>query len=319
MNNNLHTVFSGSDCPTHDQLLGYVDNRLPEKEKHLIEMHLVDCEMCSDEVEGLAAMRDPEQLPVIVEELEQRVAASQSRRFRMNTRAILAAAAIIVLLVGAVFIFRYVVWQNQEPLISEQATAPPTEQEDDLQQKAADEAPPPPTETSKHKQQEVRSRSDVIPETTPKKAETPIRVDESVIEDETDAEIMEEPAVEEKLAFVADTQVISGMGGVVDGVSPKTQAGFRKSVKAKQAPSLSTMKLAKVYLEAEDYKSASKMFRDIIAGDSLNYDAIYHLAYCYHNLNRDKKALKALRKILTDPANDFYQQAQVLQEKIRNH
>jgi len=79
------------------------------------------------------------------------------------------------------------------------------------------------------------------------------------------------------------------------------------------------MKLAKVYLEAEDYKSASKMFRDIIAGDSLNYDAIYHLAYCYHNLNRDKKALKALRKILTDPANDFYQQAQVLQEKIRNH
>jgi len=285
MNNNLHTVFSGSDCPTHDQLLGYVDNRLPEKEKHLIEMHLVDCEMCSDEVEGLAAMRDPEQLPVIVEELEQRVAASQSRRFRMNTRAILAAAAIIVLLVGAVFIFRYVVWQNQEPLISEQATAPPTEQEDDLQQKA----------------------------------ETPIRVDESVIEDETDAEIMEEPAVEEKLAFVADTQVISGMGGVVDGVSPKTQAGFRKSVKAKQAPSLSTMKLAKVYLEAEDYKSASKMFRDIIAGDSLNYDAIYHLAYCYHNLNRDKKALKALRKILTDPANDFYQQAQVLQEKIRNH
>ena len=322
MNNNLHTVFSGSDCPKHDQLLGYVDNRLPDSEKHRIEIHLIDCEMCSDEVEGLTEMRDPEQLSAIVEELEQRVAVSQSRRFRLNTKVILAAAAVIVLLVGAVFIFRFVVWQNQEPLISEQATTPLTEQEDDLQQKADDEAPPPPPEASKQKQQEIRSRSDAIPEITPKKVEAPVAIVESVFEvgvDETEAEIVEKPAIEEKLAVIADTQAISGMGGVVDGVAPKTQAGFRKSVQAKQVPSLSTMKLAKVYFDAEDYKSASKMFRDIIASDSLNYDAIYHLAFCYHKLSRDKKALKELTKILTDPANDFYPQAHVLQEKIQNH
>ena len=122
MNNPIDTLFTGSDCPTHDQLLGYVKGQLSDEEMHQIEMHLIDCEMCSDEIDGLTEMKDPKQLPDILEELEQRMAASQSKRFRLNTRMILAAAAVIVLLAGTVYLFRYVVWQTPETLVSEQIT-----------------------------------------------------------------------------------------------------------------------------------------------------------------------------------------------------
>ncbi len=314
MNNPIHTVLSGSDCPTYEQLLAYVEKRSPVDQQHQIERHLVDCEMCSDEVEGLAAMRDPEQLPAIVEELEQRMAASQSKRFRLNTRMILAAAAVIVLLVGAVFAFRYVVWQSPDTLVSEQVTP------------AEDSSPLP--EALKEEEQKVSIRQDEEPTVLAKKVEEPVKFtapaitdvsDGATTSDEIEAEIAEEPVlVEEKLASVSDTQATPGMGGVA-GVAPEVAAMSRKAAKIDQSAAPSTMKLAMIYFKATEYSSAKNLFRDIIADDSSNNKAIYHLAFCYHELNRDSKALKVLEKILSDSTNNYFQEAQLLKEKISDH
>ena len=137
--------------------------------------------------------------------------------------------------------------------------------------------------------------------------------------DEIEAEIVEEPVVvEEKLASVSDTTATKGMGGVA-GIAPKSEVMSRKAAKISQPTSPSNMKLAMIYFEATEYSSAKNMFRNIIANDSSNTKAIYYLASCYHELNKDKKALKELAKILSDSTNSYFQEAQLLNEKISGH
>jgi len=46
-------IFSRVRCFSKDQLPRYVDGRLTHMEKHLLEQHLVNCELCSDAVEIL--------------------------------------------------------------------------------------------------------------------------------------------------------------------------------------------------------------------------------------------------------------------------
>jgi TolA-binding protein len=46
-------IFSRVHCFNKDQLPRYVDGRLTHVEKHLLEQHLVNCELCSDAVEIL--------------------------------------------------------------------------------------------------------------------------------------------------------------------------------------------------------------------------------------------------------------------------
>lgn len=55
---NPRNIFASSECLTLDQLTAYVENNLPKAERFRVEKHLVDCELCSDAVEGLASSSD---------------------------------------------------------------------------------------------------------------------------------------------------------------------------------------------------------------------------------------------------------------------
>jgi len=51
-------IFSSTSCLTLDQLTAYVEDRLSAHEHHEVEKHLIDCELCSDAVEGIALSTD---------------------------------------------------------------------------------------------------------------------------------------------------------------------------------------------------------------------------------------------------------------------
>lgn len=63
MNDNFADIFSETDCPSQDQLLAYVEGKLSPAERHEVELHLQDCELCSEAVEGLSAIRQKDQIP----------------------------------------------------------------------------------------------------------------------------------------------------------------------------------------------------------------------------------------------------------------
>ncbi len=115
MDNQVHNIFSGSGCPSHERLREYFEGRLSENDKHLIEKHLVDCEMCSDELEGMLAMKDPEKLDLIVEELNAEIDSVKSKRMWFDFRyRNIAAAAIFIILVGTAFLINMFLDRQQD-------------------------------------------------------------------------------------------------------------------------------------------------------------------------------------------------------------
>ena len=51
-------IFVNTPCLTLDQLTAYVEDRLSAHEHHEVEKHLIDCELCSDAVEGMTLAAD---------------------------------------------------------------------------------------------------------------------------------------------------------------------------------------------------------------------------------------------------------------------
>lgn len=49
---NLHTIFSNSECLSEKKLLAYCSNKLSNKERNEVEQHTLNCKFCSDALEG---------------------------------------------------------------------------------------------------------------------------------------------------------------------------------------------------------------------------------------------------------------------------
>ncbi|HVI48372.1 MAG TPA: zf-HC2 domain-containing protein [Chitinophaga sp.] len=70
MNEHFNDIFVTTGCPSQQQLLDYVQGRLTPEEQHEVEMHLADCELCSEALEGLAAIKDKQKIPGWLSEMK---------------------------------------------------------------------------------------------------------------------------------------------------------------------------------------------------------------------------------------------------------
>lgn len=64
MNEHFADIFTKTACPSQDKLLAYVKGELGAEERHEVELHLQDCELCSEAVEGLKAIDRKDQIPL---------------------------------------------------------------------------------------------------------------------------------------------------------------------------------------------------------------------------------------------------------------
>jgi len=105
MNKRVNHIFSVSQCPSEDILLDYVKGRLDPAQKHNIEKHLADCDICSDYSEGISFLKDPEHILIIVSDLNKKI--DKKTNFRgFNYRTIVTIAAACIVLFGITFILQ---------------------------------------------------------------------------------------------------------------------------------------------------------------------------------------------------------------------
>ncbi len=107
----VNTIFEHTDCLSEDMLTKYVSGKLSPAEKHEVEKHLIDCEMCSDAVEGLGLVRDKRRISSITTDLNRNIQDRTERKvvkvvFLRQYRTQMAVAASVVLLVSLVWFFR---------------------------------------------------------------------------------------------------------------------------------------------------------------------------------------------------------------------
>lgn len=100
MNEEYNDLFTTTQCPSQQQLLDYVQGRLTPEQQHEVEMHLADCELCSEAVEGLATIQQKEQIPVWLQQMRnQMLRKLRSRKRRKDHVAYYTQLAIIVIVI----------------------------------------------------------------------------------------------------------------------------------------------------------------------------------------------------------------------------
>jgi hypothetical protein len=108
MNEQFSDIFTETACPSQEQLMAYVQDQLSPEERHKVELHLADCEMCSEAVEGLMAIRQKEQIPVWLRQAKWNVLQQLRRKTHKKRKVnfylyIAIVALIIIFLVLALF------------------------------------------------------------------------------------------------------------------------------------------------------------------------------------------------------------------------
>ena len=111
-----HTIYNPTDCLSEKMLFEYIDNKLNQKERHIVEKHLLDCEMCADALEGLEMVTDRNRIPLIKEAINKLILFLDSARndkkgavvVSFNYKMAFSVAATIALLVVGAFFFNQI-------------------------------------------------------------------------------------------------------------------------------------------------------------------------------------------------------------------
>ena len=100
---NTINIFSETGCISHDVLWKYKQGTLSASEKHQAELHLTDCELCSDALAGMIGMNSDAVISELRESVRKISVPKKVIRF-YDFRIIAAAAAVTVF-----FVFLYVI------------------------------------------------------------------------------------------------------------------------------------------------------------------------------------------------------------------
>ena len=118
MSEQLHkNLFDSTDCLSEETLYAYIDKKLTVEENYVVEKHLVDCELCSDALEGLALVKNRSIIGETKSAVKKLTAIDQKKEARVipfNFNYKLAAAAAIALLVGCVFLMNHYLNERKE-------------------------------------------------------------------------------------------------------------------------------------------------------------------------------------------------------------
>jgi TolA-binding protein len=73
MNNTINDFFEDGDCPSENELSNYIEGKCSDADANKIEAHLLNCEMCSDALEGLSLLNPTSKINSINTELHQKI------------------------------------------------------------------------------------------------------------------------------------------------------------------------------------------------------------------------------------------------------
>jgi hypothetical protein len=127
MNKELkHKIYAAGGCISEMTMFDYIDGKLSPKLQHEVEKHMLECELCSDALEGLMLVKNRRHIELINSAVRSRIAAS-NRSGMMDRTTIMSIAAGILLLFGGIFIFNQFT-KNKKEDMAELKTVPAKEQ-----------------------------------------------------------------------------------------------------------------------------------------------------------------------------------------------
>lgn len=148
----LHKVFSTSDCLPTSILHDYLKDKLSDGQRHEVEKHLTDCELCADRLEGLSVMSAPEQLDDMVQAINLQIAqkAGQTKVKPLvvlrNYKWAALAASFLLLIAGGFYLHNTLInnkfsGETSQDIKTEQAAEQSNKLQDDMNESSIAETP----------------------------------------------------------------------------------------------------------------------------------------------------------------------------------
>ncbi len=146
-------IFKTSDCVDKERLTKYVQGKMTNAEKHIVEKHLTDCELCSDAAEGLAMLTTMQPLDETSKQVSDKYYATSKQTSSIN-RWYYAAASVAILIATGWIISNYsykhenTAEQINKPAVQQKINTqtPSTNSDAAIEESSIQPPPPPPAE-----------------------------------------------------------------------------------------------------------------------------------------------------------------------------
>lgn len=328
-NNNIFDESSG--CIRQDALLEYLQGKLSGKERNLVEKHLLECEMCSDELEGLSNLSEPERIAEIETELNSMVDKRTAPRILwLNPKVIYRVAAVAVLTIGVSTLLYYFVLKTTPPTMMSESQMPTVsaEMSDSIAPLEVTSIPKDATERSESQKKE----SKLVERSAPTIVANNMQIAEDVFIADSEIEVFDtdekEAAVLAEKVITADSAAIVSTNATIAGQQTDAlraanyeakkeelatvSEGARLSKKAVVgfAQPMPTIESALKIYNQKNYRVALNEFNTLYSQGSITDTVVYYRAMCNYNLKFFADAVVGFQLLSEKAESEFFYDSQ---------
>ncbi|MBM3405025.1 MAG: tetratricopeptide repeat protein [Bacteroidetes bacterium] len=336
MDDNISNRYSRSVCPTEQVLEDYFFERLPEEEKHTIEQHLLDCNMCSDVLDGLGQMEDPGAVDKIIQEVHRKMDIPGRRQGQFRRR-ILAVVAVFALLIGSWFIFRFIFHPGgeEDKYLAKETNRKPAEITERINTQQRD-MPPHPEKTGEMEKEKKAEERRLVVESEPVH-EVPKPEGTGISGQLTEVIPVPEETVQPELTLstvISKSEDIQkypegepvdlslpAIGGISTIIAEKQETMAWNTLGLMEAKSrragANSLETAMEEFRRGEYAVAILHFKHALKAQKDTMKIFYHLGYCYLEQADTLSARMYLEKVVQDPGNEYFAPAKNLQQKLK--
>ncbi|MCB8964419.1 MAG: tetratricopeptide repeat protein [Bacteroidales bacterium] len=333
-NSNIFDISSG--CIRQDVLLKYLKGELSGMERNLVEKHLLECEMCSDELEGLTNLSEPERIAEIEAELNSKVDQRTSPRiFWLNPKVVYRVAAVAVLTIGVSTLLYYFVLKTAPSTMMSESQMPSTTAEMNDSTAPLEVIAIPKDATERSESQKKESKSAERPATPTIVADNIKVVEDIFIDEDSESVVLAEAEMEDVKVVPDVTKSDSAFLAANEVVIAGQQADALRaaSVRAKEAESTVVAKDAKLSRKSaiptkgltqhptivesalddynqKSYQKALDKLNALYGKNAANDTVAYYRAMCLYNLKTYAKAIDAFQELTKNVDGEFFYDSQ---------
>ena len=113
MNHDKEIFVSSARHLSQEELLSYHHGRMQSADRHMVERHLLDCELCSEALQGVAKMDDTMRLASITHELYSRSLHKKLKRKKIFSLVQIISIVAIFVVLGLLIIFSLLLFRSR--------------------------------------------------------------------------------------------------------------------------------------------------------------------------------------------------------------
>jgi hypothetical protein len=336
MNTSPNNVFIDTKCLSLEQLRLYHQDKLSPKEKHSVESHLLDCELCSTALAGFAIIpvtaADVHGLNQHIDKLSGAKPASL-----VNIKFFLAVAATVMISISTYFVYqsfhpKEVVVADNAPFVKNKdiftSGEPPrntivldtrnTDVKALITAKPTDVKPPKvevvhPNEAFTMEMLEMKSKDIIISDKKNVLDEESMRVPVLILNNDTF--ILDLKVTDYEKYYYVNMNALKAYSGhnntdpMFENDKERDNGGVYKLQEWEVTTTAQVLKSALTKFNAQDYENAVKLFNVLAAHNADDVNALFYGGVCYFNSGNTDKAIDYFTRVMSSANGSFFEEA----------